>query len=64
MPDETGLDTSIPATGWQDASRDVDQRAPKRRRQKREEHPGAEPSRQPPRPRPADGVGTKIDVVA
>ena len=65
MPDETGLDTSIPATGWQDANRDADRRTPRRRRPKKpSEPPAASAEQQPPRPQPADGVGTKLDVIA
>ena len=63
MPEETGFDTSIPATGWQDTSREADRRAPKRRRQKPPES-SPPPAQTPPRPQPADGVGTNIDVIA
>ena len=65
MPEETGLDTSlpIPATGWQDSGRNGDPRPPKRRRKKPPEPAETTPDRQPQRPQPADGVGTKLDVV-
>ena len=65
MPDETGLDTSIPipATGWQDARREADRRPPRRRRPKPPQPEESTPDSQPHRPQPAEGVGTKLDVV-
>ncbi len=62
MPEETGLDTSIPQTGWQNTGRDSDAPTQKRRGQKPRETPHKPEGS--PRPRPADGVGTRIDVIA
>ncbi len=62
MPEETGLDTSIPLIGWQDSGRESEVPTPKQRGRKRKE-PSDKPSSPPPRGEPAEGVGTKIDVV-
>ena len=62
MADDVGLDTSIPRTDWQEPhERDSDQPASKQRRRKAKEPP--DKPGQPSTPPPADGVGTKIDVV-
>jgi hypothetical protein len=62
MPDETGLDTSITPVGWQDSGRGADRPTTKRRKKKAPDQ--ADAPNATPRPQPAEGVGTRIDVVA
>ena len=62
MPDDLGLDTSIPPTGWQEPEGQDTQRSSAKQRRRKAPAAQEEPKHSP-RPEPADGVGTKIDVV-
>ena len=61
MPEETGLDTAIPAIGWQDTARESPPQIRRQRAQKKKKQPLAAPAT-PSKKQPDEGAGTNIDV--
>lgn len=63
MPDDVSLDTAIPPIGWQEAEREAEPEvARKPSSKKRKRNPSAERPTAP-KPPPAAGTGTKIDIM-
>ena len=62
MPEETGLDTAIPPTSWQDTSRESQTLLRRQRGSKKKKQPAAEQPK-PSKKLPEDGTGTNIDFV-
>ena len=62
MPEETGLDTAIPAIGWQDTARESPPQIRRQRAQKKKKQPLPAPTT-PSRKQPDEGTGTNVDVI-
>ena len=62
MPEETGLDTAIPAIGWQDTARESPPKIRRQRAQKKKKQPLPAPAT-PSKKQPDEATGTNIDVI-